>query len=413
MSRRIAVVAALLLAAAPAAAPALGSTTGPRIVGGTPAPDGSWPSIVYVETDLHNGYAEQCGGTVIAPDWVATAAHCMVSRDAPYPTHTPADVSVVAGRHDLTDNSAGEVLTVGEIFVHDGYDRVEGADGGNDVALLHLANATTAPPMLVANGVDAPSYVSPNGTPNIAGWGVTSENGTSSDQLLQAYVPLLPDDQCRAGGADPDSRFNASTMLCAGGTGTDTCQGDSGGPLIEFTPAGAPVLWGITSWGTGCGTHQGYYVRVTAYTAFFQRAVPGLPLPPPPPPPAPPPPQPQPQPQPSAPVAAADVTAPVLSAIRVSGPVRLKGHRPRRAIVVSLRSSEAGTAVITLLHRDARGRLTAVHGAYRVAVVAGANRITLPRSVWSLRRGAYRLQVQVRDAAGNAATARGALSVRR
>jgi secreted trypsin-like serine protease len=99
-------------------------------------------------------------------------------------------------------------------------------------------------------------------TARILGWGTTSENGSSSNQLRTATVPIVSDSSCRSSyGSD----FVQSDMVCAGYTsgGVDTCQGDSGGPLLI-----GGVLAGITSWGEGCAEagHPGVYTRLAAFS---------------------------------------------------------------------------------------------------------------------------------------------------
>ncbi len=106
-------------------------------------------------------------------------------------------------------------------------------------------------------------------TARILGWGTTSENGSSSNQLRTATVPIVSNAGC-AGSYGSD--FVASDMVCAGYTsgGTDTCQGDSGGPLLI-----GGVLAGITSWGEGCAQagYPGIYTRLTTFSGLVTAQV--------------------------------------------------------------------------------------------------------------------------------------------
>jgi secreted trypsin-like serine protease len=99
-------------------------------------------------------------------------------------------------------------------------------------------------------------------TARILGWGTTSSNGSSSNQLRTATVPTVSDSSC---GSSYGSDFVQSDMVCAGKTtgGVDTCQGDSGGPLLI-----GGVLAGITSWGEGCAQagYPGVYTRLTTFS---------------------------------------------------------------------------------------------------------------------------------------------------
>jgi hypothetical protein len=290
-----------------------------------------------------------------------------------------------------------------------------------DIALLHLAAATTAPPLEVATA-DA-TYVSPLDVPNTAGWGWTQAGtpGSGSTTLNEAFMPLRANADCTAA-LTRFGNFEPSNMLCAGtsGVATTTCHGDSGGPLVVFAgdaSAPRPVLWGITSWGAPrCDDGVTAFTRVTAFTSFLAPAVAEPPLPAAPEPvPAPP------VPAPPAPLGAAslpqlasasslpgDTGAPRLSELRLPASVTLRDGRPTRAITLRLRSSEPAILRVTL---SRGGR--ALHGRHDAAVERGANRVTLPRALWPLRSGSYRLRIEASDAAGNTAVTRVTLHTRR
>jgi secreted trypsin-like serine protease len=121
----------------------------------------------------------------------------------------------------------------------------------NDVALLHLAQPTSAPAMRFATraGYAAGDYVSYLDAPNAAGWGALDEQSLQPTSVLQqAYLRLESTDECRSASSD----FDPQTQVCAGTAGrAGACHGDSGGPLVAFDRVTRePVLWGITSWGT-------------------------------------------------------------------------------------------------------------------------------------------------------------------
>lgn len=223
-----------------------------RIVGGTLAQNGDWPWQV----SLQIGRSHVCGGSIITPDWILTAAHCVEGGYA-----NPNQWNVYAGS---TIRSAGSISLVQRVIAHPNYNK-ETKD--NDIALMKLKTSlffsSTIKPVCLPNAVmpwsDTQSCW-------ISGWGYTTQGGTTSSNLMAANVPLIDSKTC-----NKPSVYNgaiSSAMICAGylSGGTDTCQGDSGGPLVTRTNS----LWwlvGDTSWGTGCANvnKPGVYANVTVF----------------------------------------------------------------------------------------------------------------------------------------------------
>ncbi|MFD9705411.1 S1 family peptidase [Lentzea sp. NPDC059081] len=217
-----------------------------QVVGGERASIEANPWAVFL-TDDHGG--QFCGGTLVAPTKVLTAAHCALGR-------TPKDLRVVAGREDKLDRDAGVSVMPESLWIHKQY---VSADQGEDVAVLTLGEALPYTPLPFAEVGDRALY-QPGTELRALGWGRTVENGRTSRYLMQATVPVLPDDTC----VDAYPQFVKADMFCAGfaGGGTDTCQGDSGGPIV----AGGKLV-GVTSWGEGCARKgkPGVYVRISRY----------------------------------------------------------------------------------------------------------------------------------------------------
>ncbi|MDQ0993764.1 trypsin-like serine protease [Streptomyces sp. V3I7] len=245
-------VAATLVAAAAAATTALiaapSAVAAPLpIVGGTKTTTTAYPFMMQI-TDAAGG--QFCGGTLVAARKVVTAAHCMAGEST-------GSVRVVGGRTYLNGTN-GTVSKVSRIWVDPDY---QDAAQGDDVAVLTLSTSMPYSPASYVSS--AQSGVYPAGTTaRILGWGTTSENGGSSNQLRTATVPLVSDSSCSDSyGSD----FVRTDMVCAGfpSGGVDTCQGDSGGPLLI-----GGVLAGITSWGEGCAEagHPGVYTRLTRFS---------------------------------------------------------------------------------------------------------------------------------------------------
>ena len=253
------------------AEPAIASAPGvePRVVGGRAAGEGEAPWTVSIgwsltrasDSDLQRHF---CGGTLVSPLVVATAAHCVSE-------HPPTDLQVVTGTRDLAAGG-GTDFNVPTVEVHPGF---RPAAFVNDVALLRLSSPAAGPEL----HLDTPgssALWAPMSTASLAGWGQPSENGSASGDLMVAELPVLRDRACaRAYG----SGCRANSMLCAGriSGGVDSCQGDSGGPLVF---GNGSSLIGIVSWGRGCARPgvPGVYTRVggPALASWLRRRIDAL-----------------------------------------------------------------------------------------------------------------------------------------
>jgi len=212
------------------------------IVNGRPAPECSWP------WQIHLG---GCGGTLIAADWVLSAAHCGSPRTA------------YAGLRDRFNTAQGQTRSIVGNYKHPNYKSP--SSNSNDIMLLKLdrpfdldecVNTACLPASEPAAGKKC----------WITGWGTLSSGGSRPTILQEASVDIKSQSECkRAYGATDD-------MVCAAGRNngrpTDACQGDSGGPLV-CEEGGRWYAAGATSFGRGCADPS--YPGVWSRSAYNQQ----------------------------------------------------------------------------------------------------------------------------------------------
>lgn len=226
----------------------------PLILGGSIVPPGTKTYTTGVRPTA-NG-TDFCGGSLITPTHVLTAAHCMAG-DIQY---------VSVGTHFLSGTEDGEQLKVVKKTRHPKY---ASETNSYDFLVLELEKASSFPPVALAKAND--SDVATDGNATVMGWGATAQGGAQSPELLRVDVPLVNNTAC-AKILDVDN-----TMLCAGGElDMDSCQGDSGGPLILEQPT-EDVIIGVVSWGNGCGRagYPGVYARVSVAREWLDSIAPG------------------------------------------------------------------------------------------------------------------------------------------
>jgi hypothetical protein len=239
-------------------------TNQPDIMGGREATPGAWPwQAALVNADIANARVGQfCGGSLIAGDWVLTAAHCVDDVRAD-------EIAVVLGRHALS-STTGERIAVQEIIIHPAY---KWWGTGADLALLRLVQVSAQTPITVdaENSTLAETRAA---RATVTGWGAMEGNFSGSDTLREVAIPLVARDICNA----PEAHAGRVTaeMLCAGYAkgGKGACYGDSGGPLM--IPQSENAGWlqvGIVSWGpAGCDRQDGYsiFTRVASFQPWIQ-----------------------------------------------------------------------------------------------------------------------------------------------
>jgi len=216
-----------------------------RIVDGSQAPSGAFPWFAADDSRFPD-----CGGSLIHPRAILTAAHCLGSFDG-----------IRVGVENLRPRD-GIVRSITKEIAYPLY-----CDSSevHDIAILILDRPIDNVPLVKLN--KDPNVPAAGTTLTVMGFGATSEDGDGSEELLQVQVETKSNSQMtNAYGRD----YQAAYMLGASSPGKDSCNGDSGGPIVKDK-----VQVGIVSFGEGCARRNfpGVYTRVSAYADWIERTL--------------------------------------------------------------------------------------------------------------------------------------------
>lgn len=212
------------------------------VVGGHDSPQiYPWMGAMYAKTG--NSWSFFCAGTLIDPEWVLTAAHCVRY------TTNPHDIKMTFSKYNLDKKTKmTRSRRVLQIKTHP-----KNYGLTNDVALLRI-KPLGLPCVKLGN-------IEPQKNVTVVGWGRLVEGGLLSKVLQEVFVNVIPNKICNIAYGNIDD-----TKICAGDKGNDACNGDSGGPLFV-----GDTQYGIVSYGKGCAREgfPGVYTRVSSYVGWI------------------------------------------------------------------------------------------------------------------------------------------------
>ncbi|XP_048836064.1 coagulation factor X isoform X2 [Brienomyrus brachyistius] len=232
-----------------------------RIVGGQLERQGGSPWQVLIHKEDGFGF---CGGTLIMPRWVISAAHCF--------QETPHHVTI--GKFDkMRLDQDEQMIRVKILIVHPHFHEFT---FDSDIALLYLAKSVHlgpfATPACLPNIHLAQLLLKENKMGTVSGWGATQYMGRSSRFLRKVELPVVDQKKCILS----TEQVITDNMFCAGYDEAlmDACSGDSGGPFVS-KHQDTWYLIGVVSWGEMCAAKgkYGVYTKLDNYLSWIKDTV--------------------------------------------------------------------------------------------------------------------------------------------
>jgi secreted trypsin-like serine protease len=240
-----------------------------EVIGGQNATQGQFPWLADLHFSFQNlNVGHGCGGTLIAPQWVLTAAHCTDVSDGFSISNVRFNTINTSG---ALNSNGGQQRTVIQTFVHPSWD----GENGVDLALLKLSSPiTTISPAILPLNTDDPLYNIQNNI-SVAGWGLMEQNENGQSATILQWV----DSKIKSCGSIGGVPIDTSIYFCIGYTAEETptgaAAGDSGGPAF-LIQNGIPKVLGVVSGGELAYTDlnkPGFFVKVKNYLQWINNII--------------------------------------------------------------------------------------------------------------------------------------------
>lgn len=244
-----------------------------RIVGGQRSLPGSWPWTVTI-LNKEIGVQRMCGATLIHPNWILTAGHCIIKIFnqslwyAELNTYETDKMEPYSTTKDIV-----------KIIIHPRFVNDERNGIYNDIALLklnssvqldhvnHTINTACLPDLKMMNHLEIKKCYT-------IGWGREGKDSDTPNYLKEVRLPLVDPAKCFK---NHKFLLDSNTQICAGGFphgGQGTCFGDSGGPLHCFAQNRWHLI-GVTSYGKACALPEiaDVFTKVASYRDWIRQTI--------------------------------------------------------------------------------------------------------------------------------------------